>query len=71
MSDLKFIGEKFGSRQYEDGSPRMILIGGWAVDAYNPWFGSIDIDIITSSKMREKIEYALLEERIPEARKTG
>lgn len=25
----------------------VILIGGWAVDAYNPYFGSVDIDLVT------------------------
>ncbi|SDF96551.1 hypothetical protein SAMN04488589_1845 [Methanolobus vulcani] len=40
-----------------------VLIGGWAVDSYNPWFGSIDIDLITSSKIRKSIMFHLRENR--------
>ncbi|MHB1471985.1 MAG: hypothetical protein ACYCSA_08995 [Thermoplasmataceae archaeon] len=32
-------------------SSDMWLIGGWAVDAYNPWFGSRDIDIMARPKV--------------------
>jgi hypothetical protein len=27
----------------------VILIGGWAVDVYNPYFGSVDIDLVTNT----------------------
>ncbi|AFV25278.1 hypothetical protein Mpsy_3079 [Methanolobus psychrophilus R15] len=40
-----------------------VLIGGWAVDSYNSWFGSIDIDLITSSRIRKSIMYHLRENR--------
>lgn len=39
-----------------------VLIGGWAVHAYNPWFGSLDIDIITNSKTRSSLKYFLKEQ---------
>ncbi|MDD5419025.1 MAG: hypothetical protein PHV57_04170 [Methanomicrobiaceae archaeon] len=26
------------------------LIGGWAVDAYNPYVGSVDIDLVTTAR---------------------
>ncbi|WP_407355528.1 hypothetical protein [Methanolobus sp. WCC5] len=44
-------------------NPNTVLIGGWAVDSYNPWFGSIDIDLITSSRIRKSIMYHLRENR--------
>jgi len=37
----------------------MVVIGGWAVHAYNPWFGSLDIDLITSNNMRESLKHYL------------
>ena len=36
-----------------------ILIGGWAVHAYNPWFGSLDIDLITNSKTKTSLGHFL------------
>ncbi len=33
-----------------------LLIGGWAVDAYNPWYGSLDIDIITNGRTRNSLK---------------
>jgi hypothetical protein len=36
----------------QNGNPavgNVILIGGWAVDAYNPYFGSVDIDLVTDT----------------------
>jgi len=33
----------------------IVLIGGWAVDAYNPYFGSVDIDLVTDNRSREAL----------------
>ncbi|MDO9517849.1 MAG: hypothetical protein Q7J10_07360 [Methanosarcinaceae archaeon] len=44
-------------------NPTTVLIGGWAVDSYNPWFGSIDIDLITNNHTRESLMYYLRENR--------
>ncbi|MGA9141246.1 MAG: hypothetical protein WBZ29_13550 [Methanocella sp.] len=35
--------------------PVTVLIGGWAVYAYNPWYGSIDIDLITNSDVKNRL----------------
>lgn len=32
-----------------------ILIGGWAVYCYNPWYGSIDIDLVTNAGTRQHL----------------
>ncbi len=36
-------------------TPTTILIGGWAVDAYNPYVGSVDIDLVTNSRTRGRL----------------
>lgn len=63
LMELNFIAERFGARTDGEGGPKVILIGGWAVDVYNPWYGSIDIDLVTTSRLRESIEHTLLHER--------
>jgi hypothetical protein len=35
--------------------PVTVLIGGWAVYAYNPWYASIDIDLITNSEVKNDL----------------
>ncbi|MBN2488769.1 MAG: hypothetical protein JXA98_07050 [Methanosarcinaceae archaeon] len=56
---IRYLHEKHGETE----DPKTVLIGGWAVDSYNPWFGSIDIDLITSSRIRKSIMYHLRELR--------
>ncbi|QLC50203.1 hypothetical protein HWN40_08100 [Methanolobus zinderi] len=43
--------------------PVTVLVGGWAVDSYNPWFGSVDIDLITNSSTRQSLSYYLRDQR--------
>lgn len=43
----------------ENDDPTTVLIGGWAVDSYNSWFGSIDIDLITNNSTRKSLMYYL------------
>lgn len=47
----------------EHDNPTTVLIGGWAVDSYNPWFGSIDIDLITNNSTRTSLMYYLRKNR--------
>jgi hypothetical protein len=35
--------------------PDTVLIGGWAVYCYNPWYGSIDIDLVTNARTRQHL----------------
>jgi hypothetical protein len=44
-------------------SPTTVLIGGWAVHAYDPWFGSIDIDLITNSRTKQRLKEHLVSTR--------
>jgi len=43
--------------------PVTVLVGGWAVYCYNPWYGSIDIDIITNNRTRQHLMKYLRDER--------
>jgi len=40
-----------------------VLIGGWAVHAYDPWYGSIDIDLITNSRTKQSLKQHLVSTR--------
>ena len=40
-----------------------MLVGGWAVDSYNSWYGSTDIDLVANSKTRKEISFRLIKER--------
>ena len=51
------------SRGENPKKPITVLIGGWAVHHYNPWYGSIDIDIITNSRTRQHLMKFLKDER--------
>ncbi len=41
------------SREKDERHPITVLVGGWAVYSYNPWYGSVDIDLVTNSKTRQ------------------
>lgn len=59
LEELQFILQCVKRRGEMSENPKTILIGGWAVDAYNPWYGSIDIDLITNSEMKSDLKYYL------------
>lgn len=63
LNELQFIASWLTT--YGTGSPHKlsILIGGWAVDSYNPWSGSVDIDLVTLSDVRTDLIYYLRTER--------
>ncbi|WP_094229219.1 hypothetical protein [Methanolobus psychrotolerans] len=66
---IKFSLEELGeitqylSERENAGNPTTVLIGGWAGDSYNSWYGSIDIDLITNISTRSSLSYFLREER--------
>ena len=62
LVELDIITQYLQKKENVD-EPTTVLIGGWAVDSYNSWFGSIDIDLITNSKRRSSLSYFLREER--------
>lgn len=44
-------------------NPITVLVGGWAVYAYNPWYGSIDIDLVTNNRKKSSLMRFLVNER--------
>ena len=59
LNELKIIQNWVEENVDEPENPALVLIGGWAVDSYNPWYGSIDIDLVTNSEVRSKLKYYL------------
>jgi len=55
----QYLHENKGENEYAT----TVLIGGWAVDSYNPWFGSVDIDIITNNQTRKSLMHYLRNHR--------
>jgi hypothetical protein len=52
-SELRKIAALLSERQEVREDPKTVLIGGWAVDAYNPYLGSQDIDLVTDNETRQ------------------
>jgi len=59
LAELRNIMQWVREREKNDENQLTILIGGWAVDAYNPWYGSIDIDLVTNHTTREHLKWYL------------
>jgi hypothetical protein len=59
IAELQNIGIWLQDRDDDPALPKTVLIGGWAVDAYNPYLGSVDIDIVTNSKTKNGLMYYL------------
>ncbi|NOQ54484.1 MAG: hypothetical protein GQ558_07770 [Thermoplasmata archaeon] len=57
---LRWVDDRVGP---DVSGPNIVLIGGWAVYAYNPYFGSLDIDLVTSSRIRGSLMQHLRDER--------
>jgi len=51
------------ARGESERDPLTVLIGGWAVYCYNPWYGSVDIDLVTNSRARHHLMKYLRDER--------
>ena len=51
------------SRGESTDSPITVLVGGWAVYAYNPLYQSIDIDLVTNSQTKQHLMRFLRQER--------
>ncbi len=59
---LKKIYDWSNNKHSNSGVTEPVLIGGWAVDIFNSWFGSQDIDLITNSKTEKSLKYYLRRE---------
>ncbi len=63
FEELKFILGWIRERGETADNPITGLIGGWAVDAYNSWYGSVDIDLVTNSRTKNTLKQVLKQER--------
>ena len=63
FDELGAILQWLDQREGEDGSPTTVLIGGWAVYAINPYFGSYDIDLVTNARTRKSLMQYLRDDR--------
>lgn len=62
LQELEVVSRYLHEKEDLD-DPTTVLIGGWAVDSYNPWYGSIDIDLITNASTRKSLMYHLRKQR--------
>ncbi len=62
LEELQEIARYLQDRE-DPHAPVTVLIGDWAVHSYNPWYGSIDIDLITNSKTRGSLQEHLVKNR--------
>ena len=60
LEELKYILQWVRAREGNDENIVTVLIGGWAVDAYNHWYGSIDIDLVTNHTTKSSLMWHLL-----------
>lgn len=63
IAEIGAIMEWVSARQIKHPEQKLVLIGGWAVYTYNPWLGSIDIDLVTGSRLRNSLSQYLVDER--------
>jgi hypothetical protein len=63
IDEIKAIMVWVRERQTRHPEQRLVLVGGWAVYFYNPWLGSIDIDLVTGSRIRHSLGQFLIEKR--------
>src|SRR5665648_184507 len=71
LEELEFIFNWVQQRGEPADNPVTVLVGGWAVDAYNPWYGSIDIDIVTNNRTKHSLMHILAMEREYEHSRRG
>ncbi len=62
LNELDFILNWVRQRGETVDNPVTVLVGGWAVDAYNPWYGSIDIDLVTNNRTKHSLMRILVKE---------
>jgi hypothetical protein len=60
LEELKMIFKWINEREKE---PITVLVGGWAVYCYNPYWGSVDIDIITDSRTKSSLKNFLTKKK--------
>ena len=69
LEEAKAIFEWVTKREREDEKPITVLVGGWAVYTYNPYYGSVDIDLVTNNRTKNSLQQYLIESRGYERRR--
>lgn len=63
-TELRIIAEWYSSHFAKDLRPiKFLLVGGWAVWCYNPYYPSVDIDIVVTNKARSSLFHHLRRSR--------
>ncbi len=63
LEELKHILQWVSPREENKENPVTVLIGGWAVYSYNDYYGSLDIDLVTNHKTKNRLMRHLLNTR--------
>ena len=63
LEEVKSLFHWAEAKNKNGSSMRLILIGGWAVDVYNSWYGSRDIDIMVNSRALSSVQNFLYMDR--------
>ncbi|VVB85067.1 Uncharacterised protein [uncultured archaeon] len=63
LEELEFILNWIRVHEELGRNPVTVLVGGWAVDSYNPWYGSIDIDLVTNNRTKHSLMHILNRKR--------
>ena len=61
--ELRRILEWVVGRGGKQGRTPCVLVGGWAVYTYNPYIGSVDIDLVLNARTRGRLFHWLRKER--------
>jgi len=61
LRELKILFEWVSEREPDLKKSRTVLVGGWAVYSYNPYWGSVDIDLITNNTTKRSMRKYLLD----------
>ncbi len=69
LGEAKAIFRWVSDRERDLEKPITVLVGGWAVYTYNPYYGSVDIDLVTNNRTKSSLQQYLVESRGYERRR--
>jgi hypothetical protein len=61
LRELQTVFEWVRGREDDLTESSTVLVGGWAVYAYNPYWGSVDIDLVANNRARASLRKHLLD----------
>jgi hypothetical protein len=69
LEEAKAIFMWLSDRERDEEKRTTVLVGGWAVYIYNPYYGSLDIDLVTNNRTKSSLQHYLVEFRGYERRR--